>query len=137
MRRYLVLTSLTLVVALLPNQAMAASAEDFVGVWASINEPDGSNVTITISIAPPPGQLDVVLFDDGASVCDPDAPPEAPDVAAEARGRGTVDGNDLVGTWRLRCLGGHLEIHPVLPFVIRFLNATHLESGGVIYTKVS
>ncbi len=82
-----------LAVVLPVSTATAATAQDFAGPWSSTDVVDGSHQVMLITPA-----LRIVLIDTSATACS-----GAP---ALVTGRGSISGDDLEATLRLRCAGG-------------------------------
>lgn len=107
-----------------------ADPSPFTGRWSAIDI-DGSNLLLTIGGGPSPV---VNLYDDGATVCSENVPP---DVAARARGTGTVAGDTLSSTLNVFCLtpspvgigpfGYELTLNP---------DGTLTDGLGVLFTRV-
>ena len=122
------------VVALLSISIASAAPSPFMGFWRSVDI-DGSNQTLLIT--PGPGSsYRLFLFDRGASVCGLD-PSGNPLYAATARGRGTVSGMTLAGSFNVWCLSRPTTFWGSSGFVFTYNpgSDTLTDTVGVIWNR--
>jgi hypothetical protein len=79
---------------------VAAVDDPFLGRWTAVDN-DGSNMTLQIA-----GHYQLVLYDDGASVCGVFDENGDPTVAAIVKGTGSATGEVLSVSFTGRCLTG-------------------------------
>ncbi len=92
--RLILLTGVLAIAMAVPAIAQAATPEDVNGVWTSIDPVDGSNQIMEVRVNPA-NRARIVLFDDFATGCGGGA--------ADARGNGSLSGDDVTVTFRVRC----------------------------------
>lgn len=111
-----------------PAVAAAATPGDVDGFWTSVDAADGSN-QIHIITELPGGGFGSVLFDDDATVACGGGP-------AIATGSGSLSGDTLTVTHRIRCLNGADAPDASIDYVYDPDTGTLNESSGTVWTNV-
>ncbi len=118
--------------ALLFTGAAPAGAvpSPFTGTWVGVDI-DGSNLRLTIGGGPSPI---VNLYDDGATVCSVNVPPDVP---ARARGMGGISGDTLFSNPTVFCLTpAPVDIGQFEYNLTAQPDGTLTDGLGVVYTRI-
>ncbi len=130
MRKVMVAVA-TATALLVATAGPAASAPSpFVGTWVAVDI-DGSNLRLTIGGGPNPI---INLYDDGATVCSVNVPPDIP---ARARGAGTITESTISSTVDVVCLTpAPVNIGPFAFELEAQPDGTLTDMLGVVYTRI-
>ena len=103
----------------------APMSSPFVGTWAATDIPDGSNMTLVVK-GQGAGKHPVTLFDNDATACGGGT--------ATAKDVGTVTGNVLSATLKVKCANGSFV--PDTPYSFTYLATDKLiDSYGVVWNR--